>query len=43
MSYDISFRVKVEGIDRYVDVGDCTANIAKIVFNCLFHFLPPNQ
>ena len=27
MSYDISFRVKVEGIDRYVDVGDCTANI----------------
>ena len=27
MSYDISFRVKVDGIDRYVDVGDCTANI----------------
>lgn len=27
MSCDISFMVKVEGIDRYVDVGDCTANI----------------
>jgi hypothetical protein len=27
MSYDISFKVKVEGIDRYVDVGDCNANI----------------
>ena len=27
MSYDIDFRVKVEGIDRYVSVGDCDANI----------------
>ena len=27
MSYDISFRVKVEGVDSYVDVGDCEANI----------------
>lgn len=27
MSYDISFRVKVEGIDKYVVVGDCDANI----------------
>lgn len=27
MSYDISFRVKVEGIDHYVMVGDCDANI----------------
>lgn len=27
MSYDISFRVKVEGIDRFVEVGDCDANI----------------
>ena len=27
MSYDISFRVKVEGTDKYVDVGDCDANI----------------
>ena len=27
MSYDISFKVKVEGIDRYVPVGDCDANI----------------
>jgi hypothetical protein len=27
MSYDISFRVKVEGVDAYVAVGDCTANI----------------
>ena len=26
MSYDISFKVKVEGIDRYVEVGDCDAN-----------------
>lgn len=26
MSYDISFKVKVEGIDRYVTVGDCSAN-----------------
>lgn len=27
MSYDISFKVKVEGVDAYVDVGDCCANI----------------
>lgn len=27
MSYDITFKVKVEGIDRYVPVGDCSANI----------------
>ncbi len=27
MSYDVSFRVKVEGIDEYVDVGSCDANI----------------
>lgn len=27
MSYDITFKVKVEGCDRWVPVGDCTANI----------------
>lgn len=27
MSYDISFKVKVEGIDKYVKVGNCNANI----------------
>lgn len=27
MSYDINFKVKVEGIDRYVSVGNCDANI----------------
>lgn len=27
MSYDISFKVKVEGIDAFVSVGDCEANI----------------
>ena len=26
MSYDISFKVKVEGLDKYVGVGNCTAN-----------------
>lgn len=26
MSYDISFRVKIEGTERYVEVGDCEAN-----------------
>lgn len=31
MSYDISFRVKVEGVDRWVDVGECTANITRNV------------
>jgi hypothetical protein len=27
MSYDISFKVKVEGANRYVEVGNCDANI----------------
>lgn len=27
MSYDVSFRVKVDGLDKYVEVGDCDANI----------------
>ena len=27
MSYDISFKVKVEGINQYVPVGYCDANI----------------
>lgn len=27
MSYDIRFKVKVEGTDKYVDVGNCYANI----------------
>lgn len=27
MSYDITFKVKVDGIDQYVPVGDCEANI----------------
>lgn len=27
MSYDISFRVKVDGVDAWVDVGECNANI----------------
>lgn len=27
MSYDISFKAKVEGLDRYVDVCYCDANI----------------
>lgn len=27
MSYDVSFKVKVEGVDKYVPVGDCQANI----------------
>lgn len=26
MSYQISFKVKVEGVDEYVSVGDCDAN-----------------
>lgn len=26
MSYDIAFKVKVEGTDIYVPVGECTAN-----------------
>ena len=26
MSYDIAFKVKVEGIDEYVEVGNCDAN-----------------
>lgn len=27
MSYNISFKVKVEGADAYVDVGACSANV----------------
>lgn len=27
MSYDISFKVKVEGVDAWAEVGDCDANI----------------
>lgn len=27
MSYDISFKVKVEGVDKYVPIGNCDANI----------------
>ena len=27
MSYDISFKVKVEGVDKYIEVGECGANI----------------
>ena len=27
MSYDITFKVKVEGVDAWVAVGDCEANI----------------
>ena len=27
MSYDITFKVKLEGIDQYVPIGDCDANI----------------
>ena len=27
MSCDIDFRVKAEGIDKWISVGDCTANI----------------
>jgi len=27
MSYDISFKVKAEGVDAYVEVGNCCANI----------------
>lgn len=26
MGYDIHFKVKVEGIDKYITVGDCEAN-----------------
>lgn len=26
MSYDISFKVKIEGVDAYVEVGECYAN-----------------
>ena len=26
MSYDISFKVKVDGVDRYVEIGECYAN-----------------
>lgn len=27
MSYDVSFKVKVDGLDRWVQVGNCEANI----------------
>lgn len=27
MGYNISFKVKVEGLDRYLHAGDCDANI----------------
>ena len=27
MSYDIAFKVKVDGTDSYLEVGDCDANI----------------
>ena len=27
MSYDVTFRVKAEGTNSYVDVGECDANI----------------
>ena len=27
MSYDITFKVKVEGVDQYVPIGSCDANI----------------
>ena len=27
MSYCISFRVKLEGVDEFIDVGECSANI----------------
>lgn len=27
MSYDISFKAKLEGMDRYIPVRDCVANI----------------
>lgn len=30
MSYNISFKVKVEGVDAYVTVGTCDANITMI-------------
>lgn len=26
MSYSISFKVKIEGIDKYIEVGECDAN-----------------
>ena len=37
MSYDISFKVKVEGIDQYVNVGDCDANITWNVRKIITH------
>ena len=27
MSYDISFKVKVENVNHWIDIGDCDANI----------------
>ena len=29
MSYDISFKAKLDGVDEYVIVGDCCANITR--------------
>ena len=26
MSYDITFKVKVDGVNRYIEVGECEAN-----------------
>ena len=37
MSYDISFKVKVEGIDKYVEVGNCNANITYNVREIITH------
>lgn len=31
MSYDVTFKVKVEGVADYVEVGDCDANITSNV------------
>ena len=27
MIYDISFKVKVDGLDKYIEIGNCKANI----------------
>lgn len=27
MSYDVRFKVKVDGTEKYIPVGDCDANI----------------
>ena len=37
MSYNISFKVKVDGLNKYVEIGECDANITwnvrKIIVN----------